>query len=407
MNIQKLNGISAFQHGNFRLFWFGQLISLMGTWMQNMAQVWLVLQITNSPFLLGLTTAIQFTPYLLFSLMAGVIVDRIPKRRLLLITQFGQAVLALILGLLTMTGIVRFWHVLILAGLLGLLNTFDMPARQSFVIEMVGKKDLPNAIALNSTAFNLGRIVGPAIAGIIIGKLGIAACFLINSASFVAVIAGLYLMRSLPVINFENSENNIWQNIKEGLKYIRSIPIVFNTIILMAIMSTFTMNLNVLVPLIAKNNLRQGAVGFGLLLSALGIGALLGALILAGTSGKVPGRHILFLGAGCFCIFQILFALCHYYILALILLIFTGWAMIAFTTSVNTTLQLNSSDNFRGRVMSVYTLVFGGVIPIGSLISGTIAHVLGAPTALIIGAAIGLSSLMIVVIREKNKNVTT
>lgn len=368
-----------------------------------MAQAWLILQITNSPFLLGLATAIQFTPYLLFSLMAGVIVDRFPKRKLLIVTQLGQALLALILGLLTMTGIVRFWHVLILAGLLGLFSTFDMPGRQSFVIEMVGKKDLPNAIALNSTAFNLGRIVGPALAGIVIGKLGIAACFLINAASFIAVIIGLFLMKALPVISIQNSENNIWQNIKEGLKYIHSIPKVFNTIILMAIMSTFTMNLNVLVPLIAKNNLNQEAVGFGLLLSALGIGALLGALVLAGTSGKEPSRKNLFFAAGGFCIFQILFAVCHYYILALVLLILTGWTMITFTTSVNTTLQLNSSDNFRGRVMSVYTLVFGGVIPIGSLISGTIAHFLGAPIALIIGAAIGLGSLLIIVIREKNK----
>jgi len=403
-NKSRLSGISSLKHRNFRLFWTGQLISLMGTWMQNMAQAWLVLQLTNSPFLLGLTSAIQFTPYIFLSLIAGVMVDRIPKRKLLILTQTGQAILALILGALTLTGLVRFWHVLILAGLLGILNTFDMPGRQSFIIEMVGKKDLPNAIALNSTAFNLGRIVGPALAGIAIGKLGFSACFFLNSASFVAVIIGLLLMNSLPVINLENTEEKIWVNIKEGLQYIYSTPIVFNTIILMASISTFAMNLSVLVPLIAKINLGQQAVGFGLLLSALGIGALLGALALAGASGREPKRRNLFFGAGCFCFFQILLAFCHSFILAFIILMLTGWAMITFTTSVNTTLQLNATDNLRGRVMSVYTLVFGGAIPLGSLLSGTIAHVWGASFALIIGASVGLLSLIIIVSREINKS---
>lgn len=397
-----LNSVSALKHPNFRLFWFGQIISVIGTWMQNMAQAWLVLQITDSPFLLGFTTAVQFMPYLVLSLMAGVIVDRIPKRKLIIITQSGQAILALILGILILTGAVRLWHIIILAGLLGIFSTFDMPGRQSFVIEMVGKKDLPNAIALNSAAFNFGRIVGPAIAGILIGNIGISACFLVNSASFVAVIIGLFLMKALPVVNMENSNTNIWGGMKEGLRYIYSIPILFNTLTLMAFMSTFAMNLNVLVPIIAKNNLNQPAVGFGLLLSALGIGALIGSVALVGTSGREQRRQNLFIGGACFCIFQIVFAFCHYFIISMILLILTGWAMITFTTSVNTTLQLNSNDNFRGRVMSVYTLVFGGVIPIGSLISGTIANFLGAPIALVFGAVIGLSSLIIIVIKEKN-----
>ncbi|KYH32301.1 MFS transporter [Neomoorella mulderi] len=390
--------LAALRHRNFRLFWCGQLISLMGTWMQNMAQGWLVLQLTNSPFLLGLVSAIQFTPLLVLALVAGVVADRVPKRRLLIITQSSLMLLAFILGILTLTGVVRYWQVLILAGLLGIVNTFDMPARQSFVVEMVGKKDLMNAIALNSSIFNAARIIGPALAGLVIGRLGMAASFLLNAASFVAVIGGLLLIRVPEESWPQQAETRILEKISEGLNYIRQTPVILQAITLMASLSILTMNFNVLIPVLARNTLRQQAEGYGLLMSASGIGAFGGAVMLAFLSKVGPRRQLLLGGAAGLCFFQLLLAATRSYLLALLLLAFTGWSMITFTASVNTTLQLNVPDNLRGRVMSVYSLVFGGVTPIGSLFSGSIAHLWGAPAALATGAMMGMSSLIIIML---------
>ncbi|MDN5344826.1 MAG: hypothetical protein PWQ18_938 [Clostridia bacterium] len=394
--------LAALRHPNFRLFWSGQLISLMGTWMQNMAQGWLVLQMTNSPFLLGVVSAVQFTPLLVLALVAGVIADRVPKRRLLIFTQTSLMLLALILGVLTLTGVVRYWMVLILAGLLGTVNTFDMPARQSFVVEMVGKEDLMNAIALNSSVFNAARIVGPALAGLVIGRLGMAASFLLNGASFIAVIAGLLLIR-VPEQSQGYAQQpaaaRVGEKIVEGLQYIRRTPMVLHTIVLMALLSIFAMNFTVLIPVLARDTLGQQAEGYGLLMSASGVGALCGALILAVISRHGPRLRLLLGGATGLCLFQLLLASTRSYTLALLFLGFTGWSMITFTASVNTTLQLNVPDNLRGRVMSVYSLVFGGVTPIGSLFSGSIAHLWGAPAGLAVGAALGLISLLAVATR--------
>lgn len=418
MDIETLTGkkagrwqaLAALRHRNFRLFWSGQLISLMGTWMQNMAQGWLVLQITNSPFLLGVVSAVQFTPLLVLALVAGVVADRVPKRRLLIFTQTSLMLLALILGVLTLTGVVRYWMVLILAGLLGTVNTFDMPARQSFVVEMVGKEDLMNAIALNSSIFNAARVVGPALAGLVIGRLGMAASFLLNGASFIAVIAGLLLIRVPEKTNLGDAANygsgymgrqqprvaQVREKIVEGLQYIRRTPLVLHTIVLMALLSIFTMNFTVLIPVLARDTLGQQAEGYGLLMSASGVGALCGALILAVLSSRGPRLGLLLGGAAGLCLFQLLLASTRSYTLALLFLGFTGWSMITFTASVNTTLQLNVPDNLRGRVMSVYSLVFGGVTPIGSLFSGSIAHLWGAPAGLAAGAILGLISLLAV-----------
>ena len=395
--------IGALKHRNYRFFWMGQLISLIGTWMQGMAQVWLVLQLTNSPFLLGLTSAIQFMPVLVFSLLAGVIIDRIPKQKILIATQVSLLILALILGILTLIGIVRYWHILILAGLLGIANTFDMPTRQSIIIEMVGKKDLVNAIALNSSIFNLGRIIGPALAGLIIVKLGVAACFMLNAASYIPIITVLLLMKFQTVKPGGDVRARISQNIIEGLRFIRKTPVILNTMTLMALISIFVMNLSVLVPILAKDNLGQHAMGFGLLMSATGIGALAGAVILAVASGIGTRRSLLVGAAASLCIFQIFLAVSSSFTLAFIFLVLAGWAMMTFRASVNTTLQLNVPDNLRGRVMSVDALVFSGVTPIGSIFSGSIAHIWGAPMGLVVGSTAGLLCLVFIMLHEKHQ----
>jgi MFS family permease len=395
--------VSAFRHRNYQLYFSGQLISLIGTWMQNIAQDWLVLEMTNSPLLLGVIAAVQFLPMLLLSLVAGEVADRVPKRPLLILTQSSMMLCALILGLLTLTHLVRFWHVLILAALLGIANAFDNTTRQSFVVEMVGKEDLMNAITLNSSMFNGARVLGPALAGLAIGRLGMAPCFLVNAVSFLAVITGLALMRIKHQVSARAANHQMWQNIAEGLQYIRRTPIILNTVLLMAILSIFAMNFTVLIPVLARVNLHQQAEGYGFLASSLGIGALLGALLLAYISGNRPNRRLWFAGGAGLCLFQLLLATSRQYSLSFMLLFCTGASMITFAALSNTTVQLNVEDRLRGRVMGVYAIVFLGVTPIGSLLSGGLAHIWGAPITIAIGAAIGLLGLIVMLIRERRQ----
>jgi MFS family permease len=398
-----LQAFSALKHRNFQLFFTGQLISLIGTWMQNIAQDWLILVLTNSPFLLGLVTAVQFTPMLLLSLVAGEVADRFPKRRLLLITQGSMMACALILGLLVLTGHVRYWHVLILAALLGTSNAFDNPIRQSFIVELVGKEDLMNAITLNSSVFNGARVIGPALAGLAIGYLGMAPCFLINAASFAAILPSLALIRIQPRSGRPPADKMIWQNIGEGLQFIRRTPIILTSMLLMAMLNIFAMNQSVLVPVLSKMTLHQGAAGYGFLSAASGIGAVLGALYLAATSSLGPQRRMLYAGGIGLCVFQILLAASRNYGLAFLLLFCTGLSMNIFTPLVNSTIQLNVQDKLRGRVMSVYTIAFLGLTPLGSLFSGSIAHIWGAPAAFAAGAVIALACLLVILIWERRR----
>lgn len=381
---------SALRHRNFRLFWSGQCISLIGTWMQNVAQAWLVLQLTDSAFLLGLVAATQFMPMLVLSLIAGVIADRFPKRRLVLATQTTMMLLATVLGILTYLGMVRYWHVLLLALALGLANTLDMPARQSFIIELVGREDLMNGIALNSSIFNAARVIGPAVGGLVMGWLGVAPCFFINAASFAAVILGLLFIRVPEKEPAVRRKEPVWAHIATGINYARRTPAILEPLLLMAALSTFAMNFNVLVPAYAKHTLGLSETGYGFLMAALGIGAFAGAVMLAFISHRGPQRGLLFAGVGGIVFFQLALALTRWFPLAFLLLMLTGWAMITFTASVNTTIQLASPDDLRGRIMSLYSLVFGGVIPFGSLFAGTVAGWAGAPAALAAGALVGL-----------------
>lgn len=385
----------ALSFKNFRLFWAGQLISLIGTWMQNIGQAWLVLQLTDSAFKLGVVNALQFLPLTLFSLFAGPLVDRFPKRRILLCTQSSLMILALILATLTYLEAIRYWHILILAICLGLVNTLDMPARQSFVIELVGKKSLMNAIALNSVAFNLGRIVGPAVAGLLIGLLGMATCFYLNALSFCAVIIGLWLINAQNDVP-EREEKDIVREIREGLHYIRGKRMILFPLLLLAVISTFTMNFNVLIPAYAKESLGQDALGYGLLMTSMGIGSFAGALNLAANSKNGPSLKVLLGAALALSVLMAFLGFQKEYYFSCLIMLLIGFASMTFIASVNSTVQLNSENEMRGRVMSVYSWVFGGMTPLGSVFAGKISEAVGAHLSITICGLIGFFAVVAV-----------
>jgi len=392
----------SLRHRNFRLFWSGQLVSLIGTWMQNVGQAWLVLELTHSPFKLGVVSALQFAPMLFFSFIAGAYIDYFSKRRIIIMTQIVMMVLAFTLAILVWTGAIRYWHIVVLATLLGVVNTIDMPARQAFIMEMVGKEDLMNAIALNSSVFNAARAIGPAVAGILIAAAGTAVCFFVNGLSFLAVIASLLLMKIELAPRKGPVSFTILKDINEALRYIRDTPVLRVTILLVAVVGVFATNFNVLVPVFARQELHKDAAGFGLLLSSFGAGALIGAISLALMSRLGPKPAFLLGGGMGLSISLILIGLQRGYGLTALLLALCGWCMVTFYGMANTTVQLNTEDRLRGRVMSVYTFTFGGLSPIGSLFAGTLAHWLKAPLTFALGGLVtGIVFFVVILKRSK------
>lgn len=382
---------SALRHRDFRLFWTGQMVSLLGTWMQNVGQSWLVLTLTDSAFLLGLVSAAQFLPVLFVSLFAGVLIDRSSKRNLLLITQGSLLILALTLGVLVSTGAVRYWHVLALATVLGVVNAVDMPVRQSYVVELVGgREDLMNAIALNSAIFNGARIVGPGIAGLTMGYWGPAAMFYLNAASFLAVIAGLSRIR--PQVPTAVAQGRLLTHLGEGLGYVRRSRLVGGSLLLLGLLSTFAQNFNVVVPVYARSVLGQSAKGYGFLMSGLGLGALVGSIALARRSRTGPSRPLMLVAGVTLGLSQLLLSGVKSFLPALGLLALGGWSMMTFNASVNSTVQLAVPDSLRGRVMSVYTLVLAGFTPFGSMFAGSLSSRWGVGVAIWAGGLIGLCS---------------
>ncbi len=389
-------GVAALRHRNFRLFWLGQMVSLVGTWMQTVAQSWLVLVLSGSPLTLGVVNALQFLPILLLSVLGGVVADRVPKRRLLLATQSSAMLLALLLGILTATGRVQVVHVFALALLLGLVNAMDMPTRQAFVVELVGPGDLRNAIALNSTAFNSARLIGPAAAGLAIGWVGIAGCFFINGITFLAVLAGLLAMNAGDRPTPRQVEpGSIWEDLREGLAYVAHAPTLRLVILLIAAVGTFGMNLSVLVPVLARDVLRVGAEGYGFLSSALGLGALLAALLLA-FLGPSPRRRLVLGAAAGLGLLQMAMPMVRQFLLAVPVLAALGFFMILLTTLSNTVLQTSTPNALRGRVMSLYATVFAGTTPIGSLFAGAIAERWGAGASFFAGGLISVVATLAV-----------
>ncbi|MFN8496667.1 MAG: MFS transporter [Anaerolineae bacterium] len=377
----------AFRSYNYRLFWLGQLVSLTGTWMQTIGQSWLVLQLTGSPLAVGIVTALQTLPILLFTLFGGVFADRVPKRKFLLLTQVISALQALILGVLVYTGKVQLWEVYVLALILGVINAFDNPTRQAFVVELVGRDDLPNAVALNSSLFNAARIIGPAVGGVLIAVVGIATAFFLNAASFIAPIVALLLMRPEQFFNVPTPvRGNVFRQIGEGLSFVRHTVPAFIVVIIMAVLGTFGYNFSVTLPLIAEFVLHTSAAGFGLLTSFMGLGSLIGALLLANRS---QATFPLLLGSSVlFAIFLAAVALSSVLPVTAVLLILLGFASISYTATSNTLLQLNAPDHLRGRVMSIYFLLFAGSTPIGGFITGWLANRIGVSETLLIEAAI-------------------
>ena len=388
----------ALRHRNFRLFWFGQLISLVGTWMQSLAQAWLVLILTHDPFWLGIVAAFQFLPVLVLGLFGGVIADVLPKRSTLIGTQVASMLLALVLAGLTFANVAQVWHILVLAALLGLVNAVDMPTRQAFVVEMVGREDVTNAIGLNSAMFNAARIIGPAIGGLLIGALGVTACFFINGLSFVAVIGGLLLMREadfFPTARLARptSVRGVVDNLAEGLRYVRATPVVLLAVVLVGLVSTFAMNFNVVAPALAQDVLGVGATGLGFLMASMGLGSLTAALVVA--SFRRPRPWVIVLGALGLGALELILAGVRSYPVALVAMYGAGVAAIAMMISANTSIQLAVPDRLRGRVLSVYTTVFAGSTPIGAPVIGWLASAFSTEVALAVGGGIAVGGALV------------
>jgi len=385
-------GLRALEHRDFRVFWAGQLVSLVGTWMQSVAQAWLVLQLTGSPFRLGVVSTLQFLPILLFSLVTGAVADRFPKRRLLLGTQTALGLQALTLSLLVFTGQVRYWHVAALAFLYGCVNVLDIPTRQSFVVELVGRGDLVNAIALNSAAFNTARIVGPAAAGLLIGRFGVAPAFLLNGLSFLVVLGALLLVRAEGLPR-RRRPGTVLAEVGEGVRYALATPRVAMVLGLVLTVSVCVFNFNVYVPLLARNVLDAGAEGFGFLMTSVGFGAVAGALALAAFGTGRPRLTAIVTAAVIACTGLLGLSQVDRFGSAVPLLFVTGFGAIIFMASCNTTLQLGAPDDLRGRIMGLYALMFGGSTPIGSFLIGVLAELAGVRAALLAAGGTGLAVL--------------
>lgn len=396
--------LRALNHRDFRVFWTGQLVSLIGTWMQSVGQSWLVLELTDSPFKLGIIGTVQFAPMLFLSFVAGVITDRVFKRRLILATQTALMLQAFSLWILVWTGHVQYWHVALLAGLYGLANTLDMPARQSFIADLVGRDDLMNAIALNSALFSGARVVGPAAAGLLIAWYGVGVAFFLNAVSFVPVVIALLTIRTDGAPR-PSSGATISQQIIEGVRYAVSTPLIALVLSLLLSVSLFVINYSVLVPLIARDVLHEGAHGFGFLMAALGAGAVAGALALALVGGGRPPLGILVGAAIVVSGATMALAAVRHFWLATVVLLFIGCSQILFTASCNTTLQVTVPDEVRGRMMSLYALVFVGVTPIGSFLVGSISETLGVSAACGVGGGLGLLFVLALTARWRRRTV--
>ena len=373
----------AFKHRNYRLFFSGQLISLTGTWMQSVAESWLVYRLTGSSALLGVSAFASQIPVFLFATIGGTVADRVNRHRIIVVTQTTSMVLPLILAALTLTGRVHVWHVFVLAACLGIVNAFDIPARQAFLVDMVGRDDLMNAIALNSSMVNGARIVGPAVAGVMVAVVGEGWCFLINGVSYIAVIAGL-LMMHVPARPRAARPSPIRETI-DGFRFVASTAPVLALLVLLGLISFAGMPYAVLMPVFAESILHGGARGLGLLMGASGFGALAGALSLASRRGvRGLGSWVVFSAAG-FGAALMLFSLSHTFWLSALLLIPVGGAMMVQMASSNTLIQAMVPDELRGRVMAVYSMMFMGMAPFGALWAGWVAERIGAPHTVAIG----------------------
>jgi MFS family permease len=386
--------LRAFRHRNYRLFFAGQLVSLVGTWMQSVALAWLVYRLTGSATVLGLVGFAGQIPVFLLSPVGGAVADRFNRHALLIWTQVASMVLALALAALTLAGTLEMSHLFALAALLGVVNAFDIPARQSFVVEMVGREDLVNAIALNSSMFNGARLVGPAIAGVMVATIGEGWCFFVNGVSYLGVIAGLLAMR-IERADAVAAHGSPLTSVVEGFRYVAHTGPIRALLLLLGVLSFVGMPYAVLMPIFADSILSGGPSGLGLLMGASGAGALVGALVLAGRQG-IAGLGGWVAGAAfLFGFTLIVFALSRAFWMSVVILVATGFFMIVALASSNTLIQSMVPDRLRGRVMSVYSMMFMGMAPFGSLAAGAVAERLGAPAAVALGGAACMATALV------------
>jgi len=393
----------ALNHGNFRLFFFGQLISLIGTWMTNTAEGWLVYQLTGSKALLGVVAAASTAPMLLLSTFGGWLADHRPKRSILVATQSASMAISLTLAFLVWRGAVQPWQLIVMAVAGGIVMAFDMPARQSFVIEMTDRENLTNAISLNSAAFNGARVIGPSIAGLVMAKLGIAMCFFVDGISFIAVIAGLLAMRLAPHRAPVRRES-VFEGAIGGFRHVWNTPRLLRIFFLFGTVGIFGWSYGVLMPAIAKDTLRVNEASYGLLLAANGVGALCGALAVASSSHAVSPRTLAFGGIWIFSAAIACFAYTRLLWPAMFFLAVSGFGLLLFFSSANSAVQTSVHDEMRGRVMGIWALAFGGAVPIGGLEAGTLAHYFGAPATIAFGAAVcALAALGTALVTRKSR----
>lgn len=390
MTIRRSNLLRAFNHRNFGLFFSGQIISLTGTWIQSVAQSWLVYRLTGSATMLGLVGFATMIPSFLFASFGGLLADRLDRRRILLTTQIASMVLALTLATLTLTGVIEVWHILVLATLLGLVNAFDIPARQSFVFEMVGREDLPNAIAMNSSMFNGARMIGPAIAGVLVALVGEGWCFFINGVSYVAVISGLLLMKLPPRPQPAGAPEPALRRLADGWTFASRTRPIRALLLLLGFISLVGMPYATLMPIFADRVLDGGPRALGILLGASGLGALAGSITLATRRdvrglGRWVARAAMIFGG-----FLVLFAMSRTFWLSALLLTGVGATMIVQMAASNTLIQVMVPDELRGRVMALYSMMFMGMAPFGALLAGALAERFTAPTAVALGGVVAM-----------------
>ena len=376
--------VRALRHRNFQLFFAGQLISLIGTWMQTVAQSWLVYRLTGSTLLLGTVGFAGQIPVFLVAPIGGVVADRTNRHRVVIATQTASMVLAFILAVLTLTHRIQVWQIMMLAAGLGIVNAFDIPARQAFLMDMVGREDLMNAIALNSSMFNGARILGPAVAGIVVAWVGEGWCFFANAISYIAVIAGLLMMKIKHPVNLANEGSPV-EHIVEGFRFVLDKTPIKAILLLLGLVSLVGMPYSVLMPVFASQILHGGARELGMLMGATGVGALLGALTLAARVGVRGLGRLIAICAGGFGASLIFFSFSHLFWLSMVLLVPVGFTMMVQMASSNTLLQSMVPDQMRGRVIALYSMMFMGMAPFGAFFAGAVAHRIGAPWTVAIG----------------------
>jgi len=386
----RLRALAPLRHPHFRLFFAGPAVSLVGSWMQSIGHAWLVLQLTHSAFWLGVVSALQWGPVLVLSLPAGVLVDRFAKRALVLWTQTLFCLLAFVLGLLAVFGAVRYWHVAVLAVCFGIVNALDVPARQSLVVELVeGTDDLTSGIALNSALFSAARLIGPGIGGLAIAAWGVGVAFLANAASFLAVIGAMCIMRGMPTHRVA-SWTGLLDRMEAGVRFVVRTPPVFWVLVVLTILGLFPANYNIFIPVLAYAQLHVGASGFGLLTAVNGAGSMLGGILVAAKGQSIPRRAYLYWSAVLLSAATMALSWAVRPDTAAAFLFLAGCSMTIFSSVANSTIQFDTPDMLRGRVMSIYSLIWNGTTPFGALLMGALCGTWGLSAAVLVGGGAGL-----------------